>query len=155
MSEPSLEDLEQHIEKLEKRLAAVEKTSSSGEETASEHILTRRKDGFYLYTDEDAGFQMRLGGGLQVDYRHYAEDDRADNRFDIRRARLNLSGRLFHLLGYRASYEFEGNEPQNLLDACGEIGIYGPNSLKFGQLKVPFSLEWQTIADFPLWDDQI
>jgi len=125
-------------------VAADKEAHSSGEETASDHILTRRKDGFYLYTDEGAGFQMRLGGGLQVDYRYYTEEDREDNRFDIRRARLNLSGRLFHLLGYRVSYEFEGNEPQNLLDAYGEIGIYGPNVLRFGQFKVPFSLEWQT-----------
>jgi phosphate-selective porin OprO and OprP len=120
------------------------KEPSSKEATASKHILTRHQDGFYLYTDEDKGFQMRLGGGLQMDYRYYAEEERSDNRFDIRRARLYLSGRLFHLLGYRLSYEFEGSEPKNLLDAYGEIAVYGPNILKFGQFKVPFSLEQQT-----------
>ena len=125
------------MEALEKRLAAVEKESSSDKQTPPAETPARDHDGFYLYADEDAGFEMRLGGGLQVDYRYYGEEDRTDNRFDIRRARLNLSGRLFDLLGYRASYEFEGSEPKNLLDAMGRSNSKSPGLRLANRSRLP------------------
>jgi phosphate-selective porin OprO/OprP len=100
--------------------------------------------GFYLKSQEEGGMELRLGGSFQADYRAYAEDERADNRFDIRRARLIFRGRLTHWLRFAMEYEFQGNETNNLVDAYGEWVFSGLTALRFGQFKEPFSLEWQS-----------
>ena len=45
--------------------------------------------------------ELLLGGALQSDYRHYGEEERADNRFDILRARLRIRGRLTRNLRFK------------------------------------------------------
>ncbi len=98
--------------------------------------------GFYIKSEEEGGMALHLGGTFQTDYRYYLEDERADNRFDIRRARLRFRGTLTQWFRYGMQFEFQGNETDNLVDAYGEA-VYGPHALKFGQFKEPFSLEWQ------------
>ena len=101
------------------------------------------KGGFYIRSEEEGGMALRLGGAFQTDYRYYLEDERADNRFDVRRARLRFNGDLTRWVRYGLEYEFQGNETSNLVDAYGELGKV-PLSLRMGQFKEPFSLEWQT-----------
>ncbi|MBC2743844.1 MAG: hypothetical protein HGJ93_12555 [Desulfosarcina sp.] len=72
------------------------------------------------------------------------EEERADNRFDIRRARLRFRGQLTKYFRFGMEYEFQGNETDNLVDAYGEA-VFGPSALRFGQFKEPFSLEWQSV----------
>ncbi len=102
------------------------------------------KGGFYIRSEEEGGMELRLGGALQTDYRYIAEEERADNGFDIRRARLRFRGQVTQYLRFKMEYEFEGNETDNLVDAWVE-GVFGKPSLRFGQFKEPFSLEWQTL----------
>jgi phosphate-selective porin OprO/OprP len=102
------------------------------------------KGGFYIKSEEEGGMELRLGGAFQVDYRHYGEEQRADNRFDIRRSRFIFSGQLTQWFRFGLEYEFQGNETSNLVDAFGEVVESGLHSLRFGQFKEPFSLEWQT-----------
>ena len=99
--------------------------------------------GFYLKSEEEGGMALRLGGAFQADYRYYAESERADNRFDIRRARLVFRGELTRYFRFGMEYEFQGNETKNLVDAYGEMGISPLLNIRFGQFKEPFSLEWQ------------
>jgi len=105
------------------------------------------KGGFYLKSEEEGGMELRLGGALQVDYRYYAEEARADNQFDISKARLIFRGGLTQWFKFGMEFEFQGNETNNLLDAYGEALFGGTNALRFGQFKEPFSLEWQTPDD--------
>jgi len=100
--------------------------------------------GFYLKSQEEGGMELRLGGSFQADYRAYAENERADNRFDIRRARLIFRGGLTQWFRFAMEYEFQGNETNNLVDAYGELVFSGLTALRFGQFKEPFSLEWQS-----------
>jgi phosphate-selective porin OprO/OprP len=102
------------------------------------------KGGFYIRSEEEGGMELRLGGAFQADYRHYAESERADNRFDIRRARLRFKGQLTRYFRFGMEYEFQGNETDNLVDAYGEA-VFEPSGLRFGQFKEPFSLEWQSV----------
>ena len=102
------------------------------------------KGGFYIRSEEEGGMELRLGGALQSDYRFYAEEERANNGFDIRRARLRFRGQLTRYLRFKMEYEFQDNETDNLVDAWVE-GVFGKPSLRFGQFKEPFSLEWQTL----------
>jgi phosphate-selective porin OprO/OprP len=102
------------------------------------------KGGFYIKSEEEGGMELRLGGAFQVDYRHYAEEQRADDRFDIRRSRFIFGGQLTQWFRFGLEYEFQGSETSNLVDAFGEAVLSGLHSLRFGQFKEPFSLEWQT-----------
>jgi phosphate-selective porin OprO and OprP len=99
--------------------------------------------GFTIWSVPERHMALRLGGVLDIDYRHYLESERADNRFDIRRARLVLDGQLAQWLRFYTQYEFQGNEPSNLVDAYVDA-FYGRQALRFGQFKEPFGLEWQT-----------
>jgi phosphate-selective porin OprO/OprP len=101
------------------------------------------KGGFYLKSEEEGGMELRFGGSFQGNYSWYAETERADNRFDIRRARLIFNGTLTRWFRFGMEYEFQGNETNNLLDAYGEL-VLPPSAIRMGQFKEPFSLEWQT-----------
>ncbi|HNQ86528.1 MAG TPA: porin [Deltaproteobacteria bacterium] len=108
------------------------------------------KGGFYIRSEEEGGMELRLGGSFQTDYRAYAEHERADNRFDIRKARLIFGGQVTEWFRFGLEYEFQGNETSNLVDAWGEWAISGLEAVRFGQFKEPFSLEWQG-ADKAQW----
>ena len=112
--------------------------------TAERVFLAGYKDGFYLKSEQEGGMELHLGGAFQIDYRYYGEEARADNRFDIRRARLAFRGQLTRWFRFGLEYEFQGSETSNLVDAYGEAVIAGLHALRFGQFKEPFSLEWQT-----------
>lgn len=101
------------------------------------------KDGFYIRSEEEGGMELRFGGAFQVDYQLFGEDERADNGFDIRRSRLNFRGTLTRYFNFGLEYEFQGNSLKHLVDAYGET-VFGLHSMRFGQFKEPFSLEWQT-----------
>ncbi len=102
------------------------------------------KDGFYIKSEEEAGIELRIGGDFETDYRYFGEDERADNGFDIRKASIIFEGSLTRYFRYGLEYEFQGNETKHLVDAYGEA-VCGRHSLRFGQFKEPFSLEWQTV----------
>lgn len=99
--------------------------------------------GFCLQTDDPKELALCLGALLQTDYRYYEYDngDPDNNRFDIRRARLKLSGNLFRYLGYKFEYEFQGTSSRNLLDAYADIHALPGASIRLGQFKEPFGLE--------------
>jgi phosphate-selective porin OprO and OprP len=101
------------------------------------------KGGFYIRSEEEGGMELLLGGAFQTDYRYYFEEERADNRFDIRRARLRFKGQLTQYFRFGLEFEFQGNETDNLVDAYVEA-VFSPSALRFGQFKEPYSLEWQS-----------
>ena len=104
-------------------------------------------DGFYLRSREKDLFELRVGGLLQVDYRYFHYDGNADpanNRFDIRRARLLLAGHLYERFSYKFQYEFQGAGSRRLLDAYGNVLVFPYLQLRAGQFKEPFSLEQYT-----------
>ncbi len=104
-------------------------------------------DGFYLRSRERDLFELRIGGLLQVDYRYFSYDSNADpdkNKFDIRRARLLLTGHLYRRFFYKFQYEFQGAGSRNLLDAYVDTRVLPFISFRVGQFKEPFSLEQYT-----------
>lgn len=107
-------------------------------------VLETAADGLYIRSVPEDSIVIRLGGVLDVDYRHYLEGERADNRFDIRRTRLVLDGRLAPWLSLFAQYEFQGGTANNLLDAYVDVLFFGAQALRIGQFKQPFGLEWQS-----------
>jgi len=118
--------------------------------SAERIFLAGYKGGFYLRSEEEGGMEMRLGGSFQADYRAYAETERADSRFDIRKARLLFQGQVTPWFRYGLEYEFQGNATDNLVDAYGEFVFSEMQALRIGQFKEPFGLEWQG-ADKAQW----
>ncbi len=87
--------------------------------------------------------ELSLLGVLQTEYRHFAEDERSDNRFNIRRAQIELSGRMQEWLRLNFEYELKDDVSDHLLDTYAEIRFRG-HALRLGHFKKPFSLEQVT-----------
>ena len=104
-------------------------------------------DGLYLRSREKDFFELRIGSLLQVDYRYFnygGDVDPNENRFDIRRARLLLTGHLYRRFFYKFQYQFAGAGSRRLLDAYVDTRVLPFITFRVGQFKEPFSLEQVT-----------
>ena len=104
-------------------------------------------DGLYLRSREKDLFELRIGSLLQVDYRYFnygGDVDPNENRFDIRRARLLLTGHLYRRFFYKFQYQFAGAGSRRLLDAYVDTRVLPFITFRVGQFKEPFSLEQVT-----------
>jgi phosphate-selective porin OprO and OprP len=90
-----------------------------------------------------SGIEAGIGGLFQADYRYYAESERPDNRFLIRRAQVELTSRIRPWLTLNLEYEFKNNTINHLQDTFAEIS-YGSHAARLGHFKKPFGLEQQT-----------
>ncbi|HEY9162486.1 MAG TPA: porin [Desulfomonilia bacterium] len=121
-------------------VAAVPATASD-----SFQVETGYQDGFYLRSTDPNGPMLKFGGSIWAEYHYYGEKDRADNRFDIKKARLRVSGQVINWLQYYAEYEFNGSSAEkHMTDVYVDWLVSKPVRLRGGQFKEPFSLEWQT-----------
>ena len=89
---------------------------------------------------------LELGGIFQGDYRMILEDERADNRFHVRRAQLELTTWVRPWLKLNMEYEFKNDTNDHLQDTYAEI-FRGSHSVRLGHFKKPFSLEFTTEDD--------
>jgi len=87
-----------------------------------------------------------LGGIFQTDYRMYTGDERADDQFHIRRAQLELTTWVRNWLKLNMEYEFKNNTNDHLMDTYAEI-FFNSNSIRIGNFKKPFSLQFMTEDD--------
>jgi phosphate-selective porin OprO/OprP len=102
------------------------------------------QDGFFLRSTDPNGPVLKIGGSIWAEYHWYDEQERADNRFDIRKARVRMSGQIVNWLQYYAEYEFKGDAARHMTDVYVEWVVSKPARLRGGQFKEPFSLEWQS-----------
>ena len=101
------------------------------------------------YSSDDGAFSIRLGGRLHADMGDVDADDPDSNGFfkEIRRARLNVSGKLFDDWRYRYEYDFASDNEFRIKDAY--IAYYGFDKvkIKLGNLQEPVSLEEMTSSN--------
>jgi len=90
-----------------------------------------------------SNLQFRMGGALQTEYRYYVEDERADNRFNIRRAQVELSGKMHDWLCLNLEYELKDDVSDRLMDTYAEIR-FNSHAARLGHFKKPFGLEQVT-----------
>ncbi len=99
-------------------------------------------DDFILET-EDGAFQLRIRGNLHLDTRLYqAENPGAIQNLDIRRARIDLMGRLYRRFTFRVQPELSG--APYIRNAWADWELAPALHLRWGQMKVPFSSSWLT-----------
>jgi len=96
--------------------------------------------GLALQTSSENAIKLQLGGIFETDYRYYAESERADNRFLVRRAQMEVSAWIRPWLKLNMEYEFKSDMIDHLMDTYAQIS-FGSHYLKVGHFKKPFSLE--------------
>ena len=99
------------------------------------------RNGFTLQT-ADGESSLRIGGSFHLDLRAFGGDSVAPTSFDIRRARLDLRGRLRGWMTYRLQAALE-NEPY-IRNAWVDLEFSDAVHVQAGQMKVPFSTAWAT-----------
>lgn len=141
-----------------KNVAATEKEQSEATRAEVEEkvkamptITTREK---LAITSPDGNFEWSIGGRLMADYALYDDDTDVNGNevglsdgHEIRRARLEMAGKLWKVWGLKLQLDFAGNGV-DIKDAF--ISYSGLNNvdLKIGNFKEPFSLEELTSSKY-------
>lgn len=113
---------------------------SEKEETPAEKkLVTIYDDGFYLKGKDDT---LKIGGWYQGDVNIVDRGNEANDRFRNRNVRLDIRGVLEDVFEYRLYPQFAGASA-NLQEAWLAYKYFPFARVKFGQFKVPFSLESQ------------
>ncbi len=100
-------------------------------------------DDFILET-EGGAFQLRIRGNLHMDTRLYqSENPGALQNLDIRRARIDLQGRIHERFTFRVQPELAGSP--YIRNAWADWQFDPAVHLRWGQMKVPFSSSWATM----------
>jgi phosphate-selective porin OprO/OprP len=144
------EELKKKEEALQQKTVTFSERGEESEEKAIPEIEGRAKmsdaGGLCLSTQEPYEFSLCFDGLFQGDnkYFDYEEKNPSKDRFDIRRARLSISGQALNYFDYKFQYEFQGASARNLLDAYVDANVLRLASFRIGQFKEPFSLEQST-----------
>jgi phosphate-selective porin OprO/OprP len=125
---------------------------AAGAKEPTTAILAGIERGKPFLKSADDNFRIELGGRFQADFDAAEGDTRTlsgsklGSQFLVRRARLNLDGRLYRWIGFRIEAEF--TEGVSLKDAYLDLAFFPELRLQAGQFKVPFSLEELTSSRF-------
>lgn len=131
----------------EKEAAAKKKETS---------VSGKVKDGI-TWESGDGKNSISVNGRIQLDYRHFDTDNNGANTtkgFDVRRAYFGVSGKIGEYYDYKVVTNFAeadktSTSKSNQLDeAYFGINWWKQASFRFGQFKMPFSLEEQTSSRF-------
>lgn len=100
------------------------------------------RNGFFLRTAEGKN-ELRIAGSVHLDARGYFGESVAPSSFDIRRARLDLQGRVHGYVTFRIQASLEDNP--YIRNAYFDVEASPALHVRLGQMKVPFSTEWLTL----------
>ncbi|CAM8308220.1 OprO/OprP family phosphate-selective porin [Candidatus Methylopumilus planktonicus] len=134
------------------------KLISKGHETAkSKAAKVEDKKGMLSLSSADGKSTMAIAGRIQLDSRHYSDgdgrSDAAADGFDIRRAYFGVSGKIGKYYDYKvvanlANADTTSGKGGQMDEAFFGINYWKEASFRFGQQKMPFSLEEQTSSRF-------
>ena len=148
-------------------LLAAEPTGQSEPEEPEETPLTAGFDGSHAFIrSRDGAFELTFGGRMQLDYRAYSHEEKADqsgeratppNTFLVRRARLEVDGTLYKdeenpakdlYFQFKVQADFADAESTLLRDGYVNVHIRDDIQVMAGQFKAPFSQEELTSSRF-------
>jgi len=118
-----------------------EPPSEASAEATPDRLQGTFRNGFNFAT-ADGRDSLRIAASFHLDTRTFGGDSVAPTTFDIRRARIDLRGRLRGWMTYRVQASFE-NEPY-IRNAWVDLRFDEACHLTIGQMKVPFSTSWMT-----------
>ena len=141
------ERTQQRAERRQRALREAQETEKAEKARAdAPSTLTGRfKEGF-TFESGDKQNSISLSGRVHGDYRYFT-DDTAPNTFDVRRAYLGVSGRLYDVYTFDVTGDFA--QSGTTLDvAWFNAAWFKPAQLRIGQFKMPFSIEELTSSRF-------
>lgn len=130
--------------------------------------ITPKFNGGLVFENEDKTMSFKLGGRLHADYRNFDNNVSSkgntaavagagvsaaneSDTFDIRRARLELSGKFYDAYEFLLSADLaspnNGNTSSILDQAWLNVGYWKPVQFRFGQFKAPMNLEKMTSSN--------
>ena len=135
------------------------KLISKGHESAkSKAAKVVDKNGALSLSSADGKSSIAVSGRIQLDSRHFSDgngrSDQTPDGFDVRRAYLGVSGNMGKYYDYKIVANLAKNDDTatrngNQMDeAFFGINFWKEASFRFGQQKMPFSLEEQTSSRF-------
>jgi phosphate-selective porin OprO/OprP len=143
-------DEERTQQRAERRQRALREAQAAEKEEkakadAPATLTGRFKDGF-TFESGDKRHSISLTGRVHGDYRAYADDTAADT-FDVRRAYLGLSGKVYDIYSFEVNGDFA--QSGTTLDVAWlNAAWFKPAQLRVGQFKMPFSIEELTSSRF-------
>jgi phosphate-selective porin OprO/OprP len=147
----------------EEGLALMKSTENDKQNTKKNTISTNFKDGL-VFESGDKNVSMKIGGRMHGDYRYFDRDISSktntagttnaaneSDTFDIRRARIELSGRFYDSYDFLVSADLaspsNGNTSSILDQAWFNVSYWREAQLRFGQFKAPMNLEKMTSSN--------
>lgn len=142
------EELDQKVRVLERKQELANEEAAAKAKTTP--ILSVGERGFSLQS-ADGAFNLRLRSLVQADTRLYFGEGNASDSdtFLIRRARIELTGKLFEKFDYRLMEDFAGSSP-TLLDAWLKWNPDPRFQLVAGKSKLPVDLEREQSREYNL-----
>ena len=141
---------------LEERLERVEAAVDRQATPSADELRAYWKDGLRFET-EDKRFQLGVGGRIQLDCAFFDQDedlkyavgDEQDGA-EFRAARLNVQGRLYDSVVFRAEYDFAGDNGDGKFKDVylGLTDLPAVGTLKVGHVREPFGLERVTGTNY-------
>lgn len=101
--------------------------------------------GLFFLESADGSHRLELNGRLMIDGRFAGGDD---DGFQVRRARVDLSGQLADVITFRLGLELGRAGHADLRDAYVNLVASEGLQLRLGQMLVPFSTEGRTSSNF-------
>ena len=128
-------------EKEESNKKVLEAMQAKFEEQKKWTLQAGYDNGFYLKSADDQ-FLLKLGGYIQTDIRLFegGEDSSNSNTFDIKRARIGISGYLLKHFEYKLQAELDTSD-DNLTDAAINVNYTPLIQFQIGQFKKPIGYE--------------
>jgi phosphate-selective porin len=101
-------------------------------------------DNDFVLASEDDAFHLNVRGNVHFDTRFYqGESVGAPDSFDLRRARIDLRGRVHRWFTFRVQPELAGHPYiRNAWMDAGPVDLF---HVRAGQMKVPLSSSWLTL----------
>jgi len=109
-------------------------------EAAPSATQGRFREGF-TWESGDKSSSLSISGRVHADYRNYSPDVVAADTFDMRRAYLTTTGRMYDHITFDITGDFAQTTTPQLDVAWVNVAMTPWAQLRFGQFKMPFSLE--------------
>jgi hypothetical protein len=143
-----LQDMQSDMRRLMSRIETLEREKSRRMETPQDvadrvSSLERKLDSSTL--SKLSSDTLKIGGFIQSYYK-WAEESSGTDTFDVRRARLGLSGSIASDWSYKFVVDFTASGGNLIRDAKLAYKPLDWMRLTFGQQKIPFSYEKNTSA---------
>ena len=108
--------------------------------------------GQVIVKKHDGAFTTKFGARVMADAAVYKNDvNTIGDGTKIRRARMSLQGKMYHDWGYKLEYDFANGHDKGIADAFVEYQGFDDMSFRVGNMKDPFSLQFQMNANYNLF----